>query len=99
MTESEQNARHSNLATFTRFKKFLLSPERDIRPQYIGCRGDSDIDAGVIGSIEGGSDGELALECSYECECDRGGVWQRACQCFIRVTHIGATRLSWMRES
>lgn len=44
--------------------------------KYIVCRGDTDIDAGVIGRFEGGSDGELARECSYEWECDRGGVWQ-----------------------
>lgn len=38
--------------------------------------GDAGIDAGVIGKVEEGSEGEHALECSYECECDRGGVWQ-----------------------
>ncbi len=50
-------------------------------------RGDPGNDPGVIGHSEDGSDGELALECSYECECDRGGVWQMASVSVVRHPH------------
>jgi len=54
-----------------------------LRHNTVSC-GDPGIDAGVIGKIEDGSDGELALECSYECEYDRGGVWQYCRQYLFR---------------
>lgn len=34
------------------------------------------MDIGVSGKINAGSYGEPSLECSKECECDSGGVWQ-----------------------
>ena len=33
------------------------------------------MEIGVSGKIIDGSYGDPALECSNECECDRGGVW------------------------
>lgn len=39
-------------------------------------RGELSIDIGVSGKIKDGSYGDPSLECSKECECDSGGVWQ-----------------------